>query len=525
LHSAIFVVSNHVVMSNINPTKTALDAVSELLELVAEDRAESAGVATPFKDSSEGKMHLLLDVLLTDDWSMALIKVAVATQEKRPDISFTAEHMARFDRDGWELNRRRCRYFARRLKHDEDHLDLFWLMLAACPTQPWTYGFMSRLDDLLAELILQLSVPENALRDKAVQRYEKWNWIKDGFPAIGDDPFAAVTFKQWNRALAAKVGREQEALAAAATAHASKVTVPFTVRNLATVEAGQDDLEEVSAGVTVIAGEPRLQPPYKALVGAETSLLMTPDLREVRDALRTEFPHATAAIDLMLVDLRPGEPLRFRPFVLVGQPGCGKSRLVRRMAELLGAPLRRYDAAGSSDNSFGGTPKRWTSALACFPLQAVADYKIANPMALIDEIDKAGIGHSSGNLAQALMPFLERETSSSYPDPGLEVECDLSHVCYAMTANDDAKLPSPLKDRLRVIKVKSPGIEHIDGLAASIMQDLAVELNQPASFMAALAPDELAVVAKAWGDAGSVRKLQKIISATVTARDEHASRH
>jgi ATP-dependent Lon protease len=62
-------------------------------------------------------------------------------------------------------------------------------------------------------------------------------------------------------------------------------------------------------------------------------------------------------------------------------------------------------------------------------------------------------------------------------------------------------------------------------LCASIMRDLAVELAIPASFMPALAPDELAVVSKAWGDAGSVRKLQKIVRGTVTARDQHASRH
>jgi ATP-dependent Lon protease len=98
-------------------------------------------------------------------------------------------------------------------------------------------------------------------------------------------------------------------------------------------------------------------------------------------------------------------------------------------------------------------------------------------------------------------------------------------VNYAMTANDVTKLPSPLRDRLRIIRVPSPGVEHISGLARSIMADLAVELNLPAPFLEPLAPDELAVVRRAWGDNGSVRKLQKIVRGTVTARDEHASRH
>ena len=156
----------------------------------------------------------------------------------------------------------------------------------------------------------------------------------------------------------------------------------------------------------------------------------------------------------MLGDLRPGEPLAFRPFLLVGSPGCGKSRLIRRLGELLNVEVRRYDAAGSSDNSFGGTPKRWTPATPCFPLQCVADTKTANPIVMVDEIDKCGQG-SAGSLAQALMPFLERETAHAYLDPCLETECDLSRVNYCMTANDDTKLPSPLRDRIRIIRVRA----------------------------------------------------------------------
>jgi ATP-dependent Lon protease len=124
------------------------------------------------------------------------------------------------------------------------------------------------------------------------------------------------------------------------------------------------------------------------------------------------------------------------------------------------------------------------------------------------------------------MPFLERETCRAYPDVGLEIEADLSHVCHAFTANDDTLLQAPLRDRLRVIRIPSPGVAQLPGLSASILKDIAVERAMPASFLPPLAPDELGVIARAWqGSDGSVRKLQKIISATVTARDDHASRH
>ena len=62
-------------------------------------------------------------------------------------------------------------------------------------------------------------------------------------------------------------------------------------------------------------------------------------------------------------------------------------------------------------------------------------------------------------------------------------------------------------------------------MARSILKDLAAEMNVPAAFLTPLAPDELSVVTQASGANGSVRRLQKIIRGTVSARDQHAVRH
>jgi ATP-dependent Lon protease len=117
---------------------------------------------------------------------------------------------------------------------------------------------------------------------------------------------------------------------------------------------------------------------------------------------------------MMLVDLREGQPLSFRPFVLVGSPGCGKSRMVRRMAELLGAKLRRYDGAASADTP-SAAHRRWSTSQPCFPLTAVAEAKVGNPIVMVDELDKATAAFFNGSLTQALMPFLEAETARVLP--------------------------------------------------------------------------------------------------------------
>jgi len=490
-------------------------------------------------------MHILLDVLLCDWWEMALVKVVLATQQARSDIIIMRDHMRKFVGEGFVATRHRCLYFARRLHHDEQQLDLLWMMLAAKPGAPWTYGFMDRLTPVFTSMSDQISQVEERMLQHATERFERWKQMAGGFPSITPDPFKAVTTRDWNRTLEAKKRQDRDDRAAAATAaaaaqrpHGDRVAAAAasslkasmkSIRDHVYVDEGnvneaQENGGEDSDGVWVLPADFKATGIYKPLAVNRTMFTLTPDIRPIRDTLRAEFEHAHAAIDLILCYLRPDERLSFRPFALLGNPGCGKSRLIRRLGELLGCKVRRYDAAGSSDNAFGGTPKRWHSASPCFPLQCVADTRTANPLILIDEVDKGGAS-TSGSLANALIPFLEKETASSYPDPCLEVEADLSHVNYAMTANDDSRLPSPLRDRIRIIRVPSPGVEHIESLSRSILKDLAVELNVPLAFMQPLGPDELSVVSKMWGENGSVRRLQKIIRGTVTARDQHASRH
>jgi ATP-dependent Lon protease len=148
-----------------------------------------------------------------------------------------------------------------------------------------------------------------------------------------------------------------------------------------------------------------------------------------------------------------------------------------------------------------------------------------NPMVMIDEIEKSGRGWH-GSLYSAMTPHLERETSKRYRDLSLDAELDLSWVSYVATANDDTKIPDHIRDRFRVVKVPLPTLDHLRALARGIMADMAAEEELDPRFMAPLDLDEEAVIAKAWSKAGfSIRKLQKIVSATLEARDAVAMRN
>jgi hypothetical protein len=261
---------------------------------------------------------------------------------------------------------------------------------------------------------------------------------------------------------------------------------------------------------------------YKDLIDARLPLVVARDLAGVRRALLGEYPHAVNAIDLVLRDLREGEPVRIKPILFCGPAGTGKSRLVRRLGELLAVGVFRFDGASSSDNMFGGSPKGWSNTQPSAPARAVNQFRIANPIVMVDEIEKSG-SSPAGALKHAMLLFIECETAARYRDVSLDAEMDLSWVSHIATANDFTDLPAPLRDRYRIVKVRLPRLVDLPALAANVMQEIAAENGD---FASPLAADELDVIGRAWTRAGfSIRKLQKIVAATLEARNAAAMRH
>ena len=85
-------------------------------------------------------------------------------------------------------------------------------------------------------------------------------------------------------------------------------------------------------------------------------------------------------------------------------------------------------------------------------------------------------------------------------------------------------LPDPLKDRYRIVKLPAPRLADLPGLAANVLRELAVDAGEQGSSEAP--DDELEVIGRAWEKTGSrIRNWQKIVAATLDARDATAVRH
>jgi ATP-dependent Lon protease len=208
----------------------------------------------------------------------------------------------------------------------------------------------------------------------------------------------------------------------------------------------------------------------------------------------------------------------------LGEAGGGKSRFARRLGEILKIECWRTDASRSDGAIFGGTDKRRYSAEPCHPFLAIARAKHANPIVLIDEIEKAGTRNDYGRFWDCILGFLEMETSARYFDPALQTPLDLGHVSYVATANALDPLPSPLRDRFRIVTFPKPGLEHIDALLPRVIADLAAERGLDSRWIEPLTGQERDAVAAHWRG-GSVRQLRRVVEAVLRAREKVAVRN
>jgi hypothetical protein len=267
---------------------------------------------------------------------------------------------------------------------------------------------------------------------------------------------------------------------------------------------------------------PKLE--FAPLAGVDVPLAETPDLQAASQQLVAEMPWAEDVIVTVLMDSVGSAASRVRNTLLVGRPGSGKTRLARRIGELLGMQPTIVPAAGAADSSFGGTGRQWSTARASTVLQAVRRTGIANPLLIVDELEKAGDGRHNGNLLDALLPFLEVESARRYHDPYLECATDLSKACYICTCNATFAVPGPLLDRLRTIEVPQPRREHLPVVAKTIMSEIRQERGEDEVWCPDLDADELDLLAKRWRG-GSLRPLRRMVEVVLSGRISLAPRH
>lgn len=194
------------------------------------------------------------------------------------------------------------------------------------------------------------------------------------------------------------------------------------------------------------------------------------------DQLYEDLPNFTEVLDdvkrqlALCQDSR--DALEITPMLLLGPPGIGKTHFAREVAQLLGTGMGFISMSSLTAGwVLSGASSQWKGARPGKVFETLVDGAYANPVMVVDEIDKARAEHAYDPLG-ALYSLLEHDTAGTFTDEFAEVAIDASQLIWVATANDERSIPEPILNRMNVFQVDAPDADAARTIALRLYRQL-----------------------------------------------------
>lgn len=201
--------------------------------------------------------------------------------------------------------------------------------------------------------------------------------------------------------------------------------------------------------------------------------------------------------------------------LLVGPPGVGKTSIGKSIAESLGREFYRFSLGGMRDEAeIKGHRRTYVGAMPGKLIQALKQVKVANPVIMLDEIDKIGASYQ-GDPASALLEVLDPEQNNSFQDHYVDLPVDLSKVLFICTANQLDTIPGPLLDRMETIRLAGYITEEKLAIAKNHLWPRALRNAGVKSRQLRINQGALRLIIEGYARESGVRNLEKLLKRIV----------